>query len=119
CILGLNAENSYLYEKSDAWLDKRLKNGLLEEVEQLLNSGVSGNWLMALGLEYRWLTLYLTHKMTLGDAVQRLKGDTHNFIRRQKTWFKQFPKIKIYDIKVKGYQQIIEKDLEKMLLGRE
>lgn len=118
-IFGLTASNDYIYKKSDAWLIERLENGLLEEIETLLKSGLNEKWLKNLGLEYRWLTLYLKKEVSYQEAIDRLKGDTHNFIRRQKSWFKQFPKIKIYNVESEGYLEQIEADIKKVLLGRE
>lgn len=97
-ITGLTASNSYLYHRSDNWLKERLENGLIEEVENLLKNGVSKVWLESLGLEYKWITIFLSGSMPKVEAIQRLKWDTHNLIRRQKTWFKQFKEINFVDI---------------------
>lgn len=107
-LIGLTASNNYLYQKSDEWLKGRIKHGLIEEVKSLIKSGVSVEWLENLGLEYRWLTRYLSGQIKKDEAINRLKGDTHNFIRRQKTWFKQFANIEIYDIEQKNYTRKIE-----------
>ncbi len=114
-FLGLIANNDFIYEKSDRWLDTRLNTGLVNEVKELIKSGVDKVWLKNLGLEYRWLTLYLEGEMSFDQSLLRLKGDTHSFIRRQKTWFKQFPNITLYNVEEKNYQQKIEKKF----LGRE
>lgn len=97
-LIGLNANNEYLYKKSDRWLDERLKNGLLQEIEALISKGIDIKWLESLGLEYRWLTKFILNKITYDEAHERLKGDTHSFIRRQKTWFKKFPHIKLFNV---------------------
>jgi tRNA dimethylallyltransferase len=110
-IVGLTARNEFLYKRSDAWLKKRLENGLLGEINGLLKSGVSPKWLEDLGLEYRWLTQYLTGKLSYDQAINGLMGDTHDFIRRQKTWFSKFKGITLYDIEDKNYKKQIGKDL--------
>lgn len=110
-VIGLTASNSYLYKKSDAWLQTRLDSGLIEEIENLIKKKTSIVWLEGLGLEYRWITRYLTGKLSYGQAINSLIGDTHDLIRRQKSWFKKFEGIKIYDIEDKNYQEKLEKDL--------
>ena len=107
-IVGLTAPNNYLYHRSDQWLEGRLSHGLIDEIKNLLNQKVSPLWLDNLGLEYRWLTRYLLGKVTKEEAIIRLKGDIHNFIRRQKTWFKKFPKIKLFDISQPNWQTKLE-----------
>lgn len=103
-LVGLTASNDYLYLKSDNWLIERIKHGLVEEVESLIKSGISTEWLENLGLEYRWFTRYLSGQISKDEAINRLKGDTHNFIRRQKTYFKQFKSIEIFDIQTSHHK---------------
>lgn len=110
-LIGLTAPNAYLFNRADLWLKERLGKGLMEEVEKLLSNGVSTKWLINLGLEYRWITRCLKNEITQNYAIERLKGDIHNFIRRQKTWFKQFENIKIYDISQPEWQSKLEKDV--------
>lgn len=107
--IGLSAPNDYLYQKSDIWLQTRLDHGLIEEVGGLIKNGISLKWLDNLGLEYRWISRFLTGKITKLEAVERLKGDMHDFIRRQKTWFNKFKDIKIFDISSPGYSEKLEK----------
>lgn len=110
-LIGLTASNPYIYQKSDAWLQSRIDHGLVEEVKSLLENNVDPQWLEKLGLEYRWITLFVTGKLPIEAATAGLRGDTHDFIRRQKNWFKQFTGIKIYDIENGDYTKLIGKDL--------
>lgn len=111
-VFGLTAPNSYLYKKVDMWLKERMKKGMVEEVANLIKSGVNTVWLEDLGLEYRWITRYLKGKISKDVAIERLKGDIHNFVRRQKTWFKQLKGIKIYDITKPFWENELYKDVE-------
>jgi len=110
-LIGLTANNSYLYQRSDAWLETRLAHGLIEELERLLKKKIDPEWLEKLGLEYRWLTRYLTGELSLDQAIDSLMGDTHDFIRRQKTWFSKFKGITLYDVEDKNFREQLEKDL--------
>lgn len=96
-MICLTAPNEFLYKRADKWLETRLKKGMVEEIQNLLDT-VDHKWLDNLGLEYRWITRYLLGKISKDEAVSRLKSDIHSFIRRQKTWFNQFHKIELFDI---------------------
>ncbi len=106
-MIGLSAANNFLYNRADKWLETRLNSGLIEEIENLIKNCTDPKWLVSLGLEYRWITNYLLGKISKETAVERLRGDIHDFIRRQKTFFLQFPEIKKFDIQKKNYQKAI------------
>lgn len=108
-MLGLTAPSSYLFEKADNWLETRLKKGLIQEVDALLAQNISPAWLDSLGLEYRWISRYLLNKIDKDTAIERLKGDIHSLIRRQKTYFSQFKNIAIFDVSKKGLKKELEK----------
>ena len=108
-IIGLTVPNEYLYKKADKWLNDRIDHGLIKEIKTLLETGVDSQWLENLGLEYRWITKYLLGENSYEESLIRLKGDIHSFIRRQKTWFKKFKGIRLFDISGKNYQAPIEK----------
>ncbi len=110
-LIGLTAPNQFLYKKADDWLKERLENGLENEINNLIESGISVNWLEGLGLEYRWITKYLTGKFNKEIALKRLSGDIHSFIRRQKTWFSKFPSAKLFDITQNNWQKEVEKTI--------
>ena len=107
-ILGLTANNDYLYAKVDDWLNYRLQNGLVEEVKDLLKK-IDPQWLIALGLEYSWITRYINKEISKNVAKDRLKGDIHKLIRTQKNWFHQFPNIKLFDITKTNWRIRLEK----------
>ncbi len=110
-IIGLSAPNSYLFKKADNWLDLRIQNGLIEEVDSLLAQNVSPAWLDSLGLEYRWITRYLLKEIDKDTAIERLKGDIHGLIRRQKTYFTQFKNISIFDVSKKDWEKELRKKI--------
>ncbi|MDR1347159.1 MAG: tRNA (adenosine(37)-N6)-dimethylallyltransferase MiaA [Prevotellaceae bacterium] len=69
-------------------LDCRLKNGMIDEVNQLLKKGVAANDLIYYGLEYKFVTLYLVDKLTRDEMRQQLNIAIHQFAKRQMTWFR-------------------------------
>lgn len=71
-------------------LMKRMKQGMVQEVEKLREEGVSWRRLEALGLEYRYLALYLQKKLSKQDMLSRLESAIWHYAKRQRTWFKKY-----------------------------
>lgn len=111
-IIGLTAPNNYLYHLADKWISTRLEKGMIEEIQHLLNQKIDPRWLDNLGLECRWLTRYLLGKIDYDQAIERLRGDIHSFVRRQKTWFKKLKGIQLFDISQSSWQGKLEKTVK-------
>ncbi|MCD4769874.1 MAG: tRNA (adenosine(37)-N6)-dimethylallyltransferase MiaA [Bacteroidales bacterium] len=69
-------------------LNVRMKAGMVDEVQQLLDSGISSEDLFYYGLEYKYITLYLTGKMSYDNMFTSLETEIHRFAKRQMTWFR-------------------------------
>jgi len=69
-------------------LKQRIDSGMVEEVKHLLNNGVSKETLIYYGLEYKFITLYLTGKLPYDTMVHDLEIAIHQFAKRQMTWFR-------------------------------
>ena len=87
-IIGVDIDRDLRREKISRRLKSRLEEGMLEEVKVLLNSGISAEDLIYYGLEYKYLTLYLTGKITYSEMFDRLEIAIHQFAKRQMTWFR-------------------------------
>lgn len=72
----------------DARLDARLKEGMVEEIRGLLDSGVPEEVLLGYGLEYKFVTLYLKGELSFDEMRLRLATAIHQFAKRQMTWFR-------------------------------
>jgi tRNA dimethylallyltransferase len=70
-------------------LHQRLNQGMIEEVEGLLRSGIAPEALTYYGLEYKFITLYLTGELTRQEMTQKLNIAIHQFAKRQMTWFRK------------------------------
>ena len=66
---------------------------MTDEVRDLLNAGVSPEFMVKLGLEYKYLTWYLTGKMGYEQMVEELGSAIKRFAKRQMTWFRRDPGI--------------------------
>lgn len=69
-------------------LHARLDEGMVDEVRRLLESGIAPEDLIYYGLEYKFLTLYLTGELTYEEMVSQLEIAIHQFAKRQATWFR-------------------------------
>jgi tRNA dimethylallyltransferase len=71
-----------------------MQQGMIQEVRNLLAKGISHERLEALGLEYRFISLWLRGEFSSeSEMVQRLKYAIHDFTRRQLTWFRRDKRI--------------------------
>ena len=61
---------------------------MVEEVKSLLDGGIPAQDLIYYGLEYKFITLYLTGELTYDEMVNRLGTAIHQFAKRQMTWFR-------------------------------
>jgi tRNA dimethylallyltransferase len=89
CWLGLYREREELYARIDARVEQMMAAGLLAEVKGLQAAGYG--WLLPSmsGLGYRQLLDYLAGELTLAEAVERIKFETHRLARQQDTWFRR------------------------------
>ena len=88
--LGVTWDRDTLRRRIDERLDRRLNEGMVEEVRGLLDRGVSEEFLLKLGLEYRFITQYLTGRIaTLEEMRDLLSTAIKQFAKRQMTWFRR------------------------------
>ena len=91
--LGVTWPREELKRRIDERLERRLKEGMTEEVRALLEEGVSEEFLVKLGLEYKYLTWYLTGRMEYEQMKEELGLAIKRFAKRQMTWFRKEPEI--------------------------
>ena len=86
--IGLTQERSELYRKIDWRVDKMIQRGLVEEVEQLLKRGYSSSLPSMSGIGYKQIGQFLRGEMTLPEAIDKIKYETHRLARHQYAWFR-------------------------------
>lgn len=87
-LLGLDIDRELRRKKITARLHARLQEGMIEEVRSILDSGVSPEDLIYYGLEYKFVTLHVTGKLSYGEMFRQLEIAIHQFAKRQMTWFR-------------------------------
>ena len=88
-IVGVDVSREVRRERITARLHARLQEGMVEEVKRLLDSGIKPEDLIYYGLEYKYLTLYLTGELGYEEMVEKLNVAIHQFAKRQMTWFRK------------------------------
>jgi tRNA dimethylallyltransferase len=87
-IIGMNINRELRRRKISDRLQSRLEEGMVDEVRKLIDSGIHPDDLIYYGLEYKYLTLYITGKLTYEEMVRQLEIAIHRFAKRQMTWFR-------------------------------
>ena len=87
-IIGVAIDRESRRSRITARLYQRLANGMIEEVESLISSGIAPDDLIYYGLEYKYLTLYITGRLKRDEMIAALETAIHQFAKRQMTWFR-------------------------------
>lgn len=87
-IIGIDIDRELRREKITRRLKARLDEGMVDEVRHLLDEGIAPEDLIYYGLEYKFLTEYITGQLTYDEMFSRLEIAIHQFAKRQMTWFR-------------------------------
>ena len=99
--IGLYLPEEKLKEKIRIRLFARIRGGMVQEAKKLHKNGVSWKRMQELGLEYRYLALYLQNKISKKEMLEKLSAEIYQYARRQMTWFKRDKQIKWFDARQK------------------
>jgi len=112
-IIGLTADRTELYRRIDLRVDEMVKQGLVAEVEKLVNMGYDFNLPAMSGIGYKQIGMFLNGELTLAVATQQIKFESHRFVRHQYNWFRlKDDRIQWFDVQSKLDSEIT------MLLAR-
>lgn len=87
-VVGVDIDRETRRRRITARLQSRLDAGMIDEVKQLLDSGVHADDLIYYGLEYKFLTLHVIGKLSYDEMFNQLEMAIHQFAKRQMTWFR-------------------------------
>lgn len=117
-VIGVQVDREVRRKRITQRLQDRLKQGMVEEVKNLLDQGIPAEDLIYYGLEYKYITLYLTGTLGYEEMVEKLNIAIHQFAKRQMTWFRKMEKAGIrinwidgllpMDEKVAAVRQLLE-----------
>ncbi len=92
--IGLDFPDDILKERIHIRLIKRIKEGMIKEVETLHEKGLSWKRLFDLGLEYRYISLFLQGNISKHEMLETLEKEIWHYAKRQRTWFKRNKEIR-------------------------
>lgn len=89
-VIGVTWPRDILYKRIEERLDRRLKEGMIEEVKSLRANGATDDFLYRLGLEYRYILMYLRGEFESFDAFyDKLFMEIRHLAKEQMTWFRK------------------------------
>ena len=91
-VLGVEYPRQVIRERITIRLNERLGNGMIEEVESLLQNDVTHERLCSLGLEYRFISKYIQGEITREEITTQLNTAIHRFAKKQMTFFRNIEK---------------------------
>lgn len=96
--IGVGIDRELRRERISKRLRSRLEEGMIEEVEGIMNRGVKSEDLIYYGLEYKYVTQYIIGEISKEEMIEKLEIAIHQFAKRQMTWFRGMEKrgIKIH-----------------------
>jgi len=114
-VIGIRYDRESRRKRISLRLKERLAHGMIEEVQLLIDKGISTETLLYYGLEYKFITLFLTGKIPHEEMFCRLEVAIHQFAKRQMTWFRGMER---RGIKIHWIDGIIPKEEKvQMILG--
>jgi tRNA dimethylallyltransferase len=112
-IFGVHIDRETRRKRITDRLEARLNSGMIEEVKSLLGEGISPDDLIFYGLEYKFLTLFLTGQLPFTEMKDQLNTAIHQFAKRQMTWFRKMEREGTRIHWIDGHLPV-EKQLEKI-----
>jgi len=97
-VIGIDEEKARLHKNIQNRLHKRLDDGLVKEVEDLHAGGLSYERMYDLGLEYRYLALYLQQEIKYEEMCEQIETKSRQYAKRQMTWLKKDKEIEWFKL---------------------
>jgi tRNA dimethylallyltransferase len=107
--IGIRYERSAERIRITERLQERMNQGMVEEVRQLLESGIPAGSLLYYGLEYRYITRYIAGELDYAQMFSQLNTAIHQFAKRQRTWFRKMERTGINIRWINGELPLVNK----------
>ncbi|MBV7331452.1 tRNA (adenosine(37)-N6)-dimethylallyltransferase MiaA [Chloroflexi bacterium TSY] len=105
--IGLDRPRELLYQRIDQRVEEMVNRGLLDETRRLLEAGYATTAPAMTSLGYREMSAYLNGEMSLDEAIEKTKIETHRFVRHQYTWFRKMENIVWFDLEQTDMNDIV------------
>ncbi|MFZ4548140.1 MAG: tRNA (adenosine(37)-N6)-dimethylallyltransferase, partial [Bacteroidales bacterium] len=91
-VYGIRFDRKTVRSRITQRLVQRLEEGMIEEVQQLLDNGISAEKIKWYGLEYKYVTMFILGELNKNEMFNLLNTAIHQFAKRQTTWFRRMEK---------------------------
>ena len=106
--IGLIRPREELFQRIDLRIDRMLEQGLVNEVQTLLNAGYSPELSSMSAIGYKQIIKHLTGEISLDEAISQIKSKTRKYVRQQANWFQiGDPEIRWFSASVDPTEEII------------
>jgi tRNA dimethylallyltransferase len=112
-IIGLTADRTILYKRIDKRVEKRVRQGIVEEIKMLIERGYSWEDPGFNTLGYKEWENYFKGEADIEEIIQKWKYGEHSYARRQLTWFKKQKNIRWFNLSLKDYRKRVEESVKK------
>lgn len=113
CIIGLKADRTKLYERIRKKTEMMFEAGLLQEVQNLYKQKINGQ-IVHTAIGYKELYDYFDHKISLEEAIIRIKENSTYYAKRQFTWFNNQMDVQWFDVDFDNFNQTIKDVFERI-----
>ncbi len=117
-IVGLSRQREELYDRINQRVLQLIDAGLAEEVQGLLDMGLTADHIAMKGIGYKEMIDCLEGRVSLDEAVELIQKNTRHYAKRQLTWFRRYDKIMWYDISAFGSEETALGEFSKWLRTR-
>ncbi|MDP6142290.1 MAG: tRNA (adenosine(37)-N6)-dimethylallyltransferase MiaA [Dehalococcoidales bacterium] len=98
-LMGLTTDRAELYQKIDSRVNRMIAQGLVKEVRRLIDMGYSLDLPAISGIGYRQIAMFQKGELSLAEAIEQIKFESHRFVRHQYNWFRlKDSRIRWFDI---------------------
>ena len=115
--IGLMMPRGKLYHVVDERVLDLIERGLVAEVRLLLASGIPVNAPAMSSIGYRQLVPYLAGESSLDEAIERIRFDTHRYVRHQETWLRRNTRLVRFDVTMPGWMNEVRTRVRAFLYG--
>ena len=115
--IGLTMPRNAIYRAVDDRVRDQIERGLVAEVRSLLESGVAESARAMSSLGYRQLVPYIRGESSLELAIERIRLDTHRYVRHQETWLRRNARLIWFDVTTPGWQTAAKAQVRAFLNG--
>ena len=107
-VIGLTKDRQEIYSLCDKRIDLMVENGLLKEIENLLQSGITFDNQSMSGIGYKEFKPYFEGTKTLEECINEVKKNTRHFVKRQYTWFNNQLDVSWHKNKEEALKEILD-----------